>query len=100
MKFPSHTLGDLCEAIALKELTARGYWVFTTTQAHSPIDLIAVAPGGEVLYVDCKHDRKRINPHRKTPTRIHRVRTDQQKLLGVQICYVDPDAERIIIPGP
>ena len=96
MKFPSHTLGDLCEAIALKELTARGYWVFTTTQAHSPIDLIAVAPGGEVLYVDCKH----VNPHRKTPTRIHRVRTEQQKLLGVQICYVDPDAERIIIPGP
>lgn len=99
MKYPAHTLGDLCEAIALKELTARGYWVFTTTQAHSPIDLIAVAPGGEVLFVDCKYDRKRKNPDRKTPSRIYRKRTDQQKLLGVRICYVDPDAEEIVIPG-
>jgi hypothetical protein len=99
MRYPSHTLGDLCEAIALKELTARGYWVFTTTQAHSPIDLIGVAPGGEVLYIDCKRDRERVNPGRDHPSRITRARTEQQKLLGVEICYVNPNTETIIIPG-
>jgi Holliday junction resolvase-like predicted endonuclease len=97
LKFPRHIVGDLCEAIAVKELTARGYTVFTTTQAHSPIDIIAVAPGGEMLYLDVKADRFRVNPNRTKRSRIHRKRSDQQKLLGVRMCYVNEHTEELHI---
>jgi len=99
VRFPRHVVGDLCEAIAVKELTARGYAVFTTTQAHCPIDIIAVAPGGEVLMLDIKADRFRTNPDRKKPSRIHRKLSDQQKLLGVRMAYVNEDTEEMHITG-
>lgn len=94
-----HTLGDLCEAIAVKEFTKLGFTVFTTTQAHSPVDIIAVDRAGKLYLFDCKADRARFNPGRKVSSRIHRKRTDEQKRLGVRICYVNEHEERIhIVP--
>jgi hypothetical protein len=96
---PKHVLGDLCEAIAVKELTARGYWVFVPLSLQCPVDIIAATPGGELMLLDCKADKFRTNPNRKTPSRIHRVLSPQQKQLGVKICYVNSADETIVI-GP
>ncbi len=95
-----HTLGDLCEAIAVKEFTRLGFTVFTTTQAHSPVDIVCVDRAGELYLFDCKANASRVSPGRKTPSRIHRKRTDEQKRLGVRMCYVDEAAEKIhIVPA-
>lgn len=99
MRFPKHVRGDLCEAIALKELISRGYWVFKSDLTHSPIDIIAVAPGGNVLMLDVKQEARRVLKDRKHlgPCRIHRVLSEQQKKLGVRMCYVNLDTEEICI---
>ena len=97
---PRHALGDLCEAIAVKEFTRLGFTVFTTTQAHSPVDIVCVDRAGELYLFDCKANASRVSPGRKTPSRIHRKRTDEQKRLGVRMCYVDEAAEKIhIVPA-
>ncbi len=97
---PRHALGDLCEAIAVKEFTRLGFTVFTTTQAHSPVDIVCVDRAGELYLFDCKADATRTSPGRKIPSRIHRKRTDEQKRLGVRMCYVDEAAEKIhIVPA-
>ena len=97
MRFPKHVAGDLCEAIALKELVARGYWVFKSGLTHSPIDIIAISPGGKVLMLDVKQEAFRVLKDRKHlgPYRIYRVLTEQQKKLGVRMCYVNLKTEAI-----
>ena len=97
---PRHRLGDLCEAIAVKEFTRLGFTVFTSTQVHSPVDIIAVDRAGRIFMFDCKRDNARCLPGRKTPSRIHRKRTDEQKKLGVRICYVNEIEEKIhVVPA-
>lgn len=58
-------------------------------RASSPIDLICIHnETQDVVYLDSKSDKQRIIRGRKTPSRIHRVRTKTQIKLGVYIAYV------------
>jgi len=100
MRPDTHILGDVCEAIAVKELTAQGYFVYTTSQGTGPIDIVALAPGGELLLLDVKSDSQRVNLGGKRPTRIYRKRSALQKRLGVMICYVNAETEMIFIQAP
>jgi len=97
VRHPKHVNGDLAEAIAVQELTARGFWVFTTTQAHGPADIIALSPGGETLFLDIKKDTWRKLKNRAQPQRINRVLTDEQVRLGVRLCYVNVNTNEITI---
>lgn len=90
MRHPKHVGGDAAEALAALEFIEQGAWVFTTAQAHSPADMVVVRPGGQVDLLDIKKLGKRIaSKHGRTPTKIHRVLTPQQRICGVRICYVD-----------
>ena len=49
---------------------------------------------------DAKQEPRRINTARKKPSRIYRTRSNLQKLLGVQLAYVDIDRREVYIqPG-
>lgn len=65
-----------------------GYFTFTPTSNASPIDLVIVNSEGTRL-IQIKKESKRVNPGRTTPVRINRKRSDLQKLLGVEMVYVD-----------
>ena len=58
-----------------------------------PVDLVAVNKNGEISLFDAKADSFRINPGKKTPHRIYRVRKKIQRDLGVKIAYVDEDGK-------
>ena len=64
-------------------------------QAHQPCDIVAVHPNGEILLIDVKKEGKRVIQSRQTATRIHRSLSDEQKALGVRLCYVDIDTGEI-----
>ena len=84
--------GALCELRLAQYLLEHQYWAFSPVINHdSPIDLVAVGQDGEVLLLDSKADNKRVNKGRTSPSRINRIRTEQQKKLGVRIAYVEAD---------
>ena len=89
-----HIDGDLCELLAAEHFVGEGYWVFPASQGSSPIDLVAVNEHG-VRLLQVKKDGQRINPGRKTPVRIHRLRSEMQKHLGVEMVYVNPDTRSV-----
>ena len=91
-----HVDGDVCELIAAEHFVREGYWVFMASQGASPIDLIAVNENGPRL-LQGKKDTTRINPGRKTPARIHRLRSAIQKHLGVEMVYVDVDTREVFV---
>jgi hypothetical protein len=91
-----HIDGDVCEIIAAEHFMRLGYWVFNPAQGHSPIDLIIVNEDGPTL-IQVKKDAGRINPGRNRSARIHRVRTQLQKDLGVQFVYVNVDTREVSI---
>jgi hypothetical protein len=97
VRHPKHVNGDLAEAIAVQELTARGYWVFTTHQAHGPADIIALSPGGETLLLDIKKETWQKRADRPKPQRINRVLTEEQLRLGVRLCYVNINTNEMTI---
>ena len=78
-----HIDGDVCEIIAADHFMRLGYWVFNPAQSHSPIDLIIVNEDGPIL-IQVKKNPVRVNPGRKRSARIHRMRSQLQKDLGVQ----------------
>jgi hypothetical protein len=91
-----HIDGDVCEIRAAEHFMRLGYWVFNPAQGHSPIDLIIVNEDGPTL-IQVKKDAGRINPGRNRSARIHRVRTQLQKDLGVQFVYVNVDTREVSI---
>lgn len=94
-------IGVLCEAILREHLIRNGYFVFTPIGQQGPVDLIAIdGKTGEVVLFDSKADRKRVNPGRKNPDRIHRKRTALQKKMGVHLAYVDEEERTIYINPP
>lgn len=94
-------IGVLCEAILREHLIRNGYFVFTPIGQQGPADLIAIdSQTGEVVLFDSKADRKRVNPGRKIPDRIHRKRTALQKQMGVRLAYVDEEKRTIWITPP
>ncbi len=91
-----HIDGDVCEIIAAEHFMQLGYWVFNPTQSHSPIDLIIVNEDGPIL-IQAKKNAVRVNPGRKRSTRIHRMRSQLQKHLGVQFVYVNVDTREVFV---
>ena len=86
--------GAAAEARLAAYLIDEGNWVFSPLINHDgPIDLIAVNAEGEITLFDAKADSFRINPGKKTPHRIYRVRKKIQRDLGVKIAYVDGDGK-------
>lgn len=94
-------LGVLCEAILREHLIRNGYFVYTPIGQQGPADLIAInSKTGKVVLFDAKTDRKRVNPGRTNPARIHRKRTALQKKMGVRLAYVDEEKRTIWIKPP
>lgn len=85
----THIDGDVCELICAEHFLRLGYWVFPAVQGSSPVDLVIINEDG-VRLIQVKKDAERRNPGRKRSARIHRIRTDLQKALGVEMVYVDP----------
>ena len=96
MRDRRHVDGDVAEAICAEYFIRKGYWVFTTAQGSSAVDLVAVNKDGARL-IQVKKDHLRINPGRSKPARIHRVRSDLQKALGVEMVYVNVKTRKVFI---
>ena len=96
----SHSDGKLCELYLEEHLWKLGFWVFKPIGDPSPADFIAVSPSGDIFLLDSKKDSFRVNPHRKTPTRIHRVLSPVQKLLGVRMAYVNMETREVTVVPP
>ena len=85
--------GHLCESMAIQQLITDGYWVFTTTML-GPVDIVAIrGDPPEVRLFDVKSSSQRF--HRGKKARIHRNRSSTQKVLGVQLIYVNPEIEEV-----
>ena len=54
----------------------------------------------QLQLLDSKQDAKRVNPNRKTPTRIHRPLSALQKSLGVRMAYIDLDTRDVHVVPP
>lgn len=84
-----HIDGDVCELICAEHFLRLGYWVFPAVQGSSPVDLVIINEDG-VRLIQVKKNAERTNPGRNRTSRIHRARSDLQKVLGVEMVYVDP----------
>jgi Holliday junction resolvase-like predicted endonuclease len=94
-----HQLGAHSEARVALHLIERGWLIYTQEfRVSGPVDIAALHPDGHVLLVDAKSDKQRIIKGRKTPSRIHRVRSELQQQLGVVTAYVT--AHNIKFSGP
>ena len=91
-----HIDGDVCELICAEHFMRQGYWVFPAAQGSSPVDLVVVNEDG-VRLIQVKKNAERTNPGRHRTARIHRVRTDLQKALGVEMVYVDPIERTVFV---
>ena len=91
-----HIDGDLCELLAAEHFVREGYWVVPASQGSSPIDLVAVNEHG-VRLLQFKKDSQRTNPGRSKPVRIHRLRSEIQKHLGVEMVYVNVDTRVVTV---
>ena len=91
-----HLDGDVCEVLAAEHFIRLGYWIYPAIQTHSPIDLVIVNAEGPRL-IQVKKDAGRVNPGRSKNTRIHRVRTELQKALGVEFVYVDMNTRKVFV---
>tara|TARA_R110000765_G_scaffold90951_1_gene172740 strand:+ start:8165 stop:8413 length:249 start_codon:yes stop_codon:yes gene_type:complete len=58
---------------------------------QGPIDIVAVNDDGDIYFIDVKTDGKRITGTGIKPSRIHRIRSSQQKKLNVILAYVDKE---------
>lgn len=76
-----------------------GYFVFRPLAHQGPADLICINEAGDIILLDSKSDKKRINPGRKNASRIYRARSDVQKRLDVRMAYVDAETRAVrIVP--
>ena len=96
----SHSDGKLCELYLEEWLFERGYWVLKPTAEPCPADFVAISPSGDIFLLDSKKESFRVNPHRKKPTRIHRVLSPVQKLLGVRMAYVNMETREVTVVPP
>jgi Holliday junction resolvase-like predicted endonuclease len=85
-----HQRGALSEAVVATYMIEHGWLVYTMEfRATGPIDLVCLHPGLQTwLFLDVKSDKQRMIKHRRTVSRIHRVRSPLQKALGVHTVYV------------
>jgi Holliday junction resolvase-like predicted endonuclease len=95
----THQKGTRSELIAAAYLVELGYNVFSPiVHQQGPIDIIAINKEGSIFLIDAKTDSKRLNPKRKIPNRIYRMRSQLQKDLNVILAYVNKDNEVIFVP--
>jgi len=96
----THQDGTLSEIIVSEYLVGLGFYVFSpVVHQPGPIDIIAINEAGDMFLIDAKTDsRRRINPGRTKPARIHRVKSDTQKRLKVIYAYVKEDRTIDFIP--
>ena len=80
--------GQICETILTEWLLRQGYYVMRPLAAQGPVDCVAYNDAGQILLIDAKQDAHRTNPGRKNPSRINRIRTPLQTVLGVRTAYV------------
>ena len=93
--------GGICETILTEHFLRLDYYVFIPLAANGPADLIAVHKvTHKIVLLDAKKDRIRQQKNRRSPSRIHRKRTDVQKKLGVRIAYVNIDTRAVHIVPP
>lgn len=92
--------GQICETILTEWLLRQGYYVCRPLAAHGPIDCVAYNEQGQLLLLDSKQEARRVNPGRKTPTRIHRPLSALQKSLGVRMAYIDLDTRDVHVVPP
>jgi len=67
-----------------------------SARQDNPIDLIIVNEDGPTL-IQVEKDAARVNPGRNRCARIHRVRSQLQKDLGVQFVYVNVDTREVFV---
>ena len=113
--YKRHGEGLICELILTEYLLHRGFYVFRPQAGFGPVDVIGISgTTGKVYLFDAKKDKyRKIN---KTlmgdkvgkkgakkgygPYRIYRVLSEEQKILGVRMAYVDIDTRKITVIPP
>ena len=110
-----HNEGLVCELILTEYLTRKGFYVFRPQAGFGPVDVIGISGiTGKVYLFDAKKEKlRKINKtllgnkvgkqgSRKAygPYRIYRVLSEEQKLLGVRMAYVDMDTRNVHIIPP
>jgi len=103
-----HIEGQICETILTEYLLHREFYVFRPQASFGPVDVIAISgKTGKVYLFDAKKDYLRYFKVKNAkgrgikygPHRIHRVRSEEQKVLGVRIAYVNIDTHEVhIVP--
>lgn len=86
--------GILAELIAQQWLVEQGFWVFTPIGQHGPIDIIAISKSGRSHFFDVKTLSRR-----KNGGAIARVKKDFQKMIDLQLLYVDIEKRQVYISG-
>jgi hypothetical protein len=113
--YKRHGEGLICEVILTEYLLQKGFYVFRPQAGFGPVDVIGISGvTGKVYLFDAKKEKlRKINrtlkggkigaqgskkPH--GPYRINRVLSEEQKLLGVRIAYVNMDTREVtVIPS-
>ena len=92
----THQKGMISKLSLMISYIKEGYWVYNEINNTGPIDFIAVHPETkEVLKIDAKTcSRRESGP--QSGTLIHRIRSQEQKDLGVKIVYWDLENEKRI----
>ena len=86
--------GILAELIAQQWLVEQGFWVFVPLGQHGPIDIIAISKSGRAHYFDVKTLSRR-----KNGRPVARVKKDFQKMIDLQLLYVDITTRDVFISG-
>jgi hypothetical protein len=110
-----HIDGQICETILMEYLLHREFYVFRPQASFGPVDVIAISgKTGKVYLLDAKKEKlRKLNKILKGdkvgvrgtkkpygPYRIYRVLSEEQKILGVRMAYVNMDTHEVhIVPA-
>ena len=78
--------------IAMEYFANSGYYVYNELNNTGPVDFVAIDKiGKEVVLLEVKTFSKRSNGWK-----VHRSLKEEQKNLGVKMCYVDLDNREVV----
>lgn len=91
-EFSPNRAGDFAEYYAVTWLWDQGYQVFKNCGCDGPVDLIAIAEDGTIIYIDVKtlSYQESTNAYRSGSKL-----TDKQKEMGVQILGFLPETREL-----
>ena len=113
--YKRHLEGHICELILTEYLLHRGFYVFRPQAGFGPVDVIGISgTTGKVYLFDAKKEKLRkinktlrgdkvgVRGSKKAygPYRIYRALSKEQKILGVQIAYINMDTREVHIKPP